>query len=46
MINRIKEYLEYRQNKKIVKRELAKMGATVLPVVREVSTKGIGTLYG
>lgn len=40
MINRIKEYFEYRKNKKIVKRELAKMGATVLPVVRTVSTKG------
>ena len=40
MIKRIKEYLEYRKNKKIAKRELAKMGATVLPVVRTVSTKG------
>ena len=40
MIKKIKEYVEYRKNKKIVKRELAKMGATVLPVVRTVSTKG------
>lgn len=40
MIKRIKEYLEYRRNKKIAKRELAKMAATTLPVVREVSDKG------
>ena len=39
MINRIKEYLEYRKNKKIAKRELAKMAATTLPVIREVSDK-------
>ena len=40
MIKKIREYVEYRKNKKIAKRELAKMGATVLPVVRTVSTKG------
>lgn len=40
MINRIKEYLEYRRNKRFVKRELAKMAATALPVVREVTSKG------
>ena len=40
MIKKIREYVEYRKNKRIVKRELAKMGATVLPVVRTVSTKG------
>lgn len=40
MINRMKEYLEYRRNKKIAKRELAKMAATTLPVIREVSDKG------
>ena len=40
MINRIKEYFEYRRNKKIAKRELAKMAATTLPVIREVSDKG------
>ena len=40
MINKIKEYLEYRKNKKIAKRELARMGATVLPAIREVSDKG------
>ena len=40
MINRIKEYLEYRKNKKIAKRELAKMAATTIPAIREVSDKG------
>ena len=40
MINKFKEYLEYRRNKKIAKRELAKMAATALPVIREVSDKG------
>ena len=40
MINRIKEYFEYRRNKKIAKRELTKMAATALPVIREVSDKG------
>ena len=40
MINRIKEYFEYRRNKKIAKRELAKMAATTLHVIREVSDKG------
>ena len=40
MIKRIKEYFEYRRNKKIAKREFAKMAATTLPVIREVSDKG------
>ena len=40
MIKRIKEYLEYRRNKKIAKIELAKMASTTLPVIREVSDKG------
>ena len=40
MINRIKEYFEYRRNKRIAKRELVKMVATTLPVIREVSDKG------
>ena len=40
MINKIKEYFEYRKNKKIAKRELAKMAATTLPVIRDVSDKG------
>lgn len=41
MINRIKEFIEYRKNKKIAKRELAKMAATTLPVIRETSNKAI-----
>ena len=40
MINRIKECLEYRKNKKIAKKEIAKIAATTLPIVREVSDKG------
>lgn len=40
MIKRIKEYLEYRRNKRIAKRELAKMAATTLPAVREITSKG------
>lgn len=40
MINKINEYLEYRRNKKIGKRELVKIAATVLPTIREVSDKG------
>ena len=40
MINRIKEYFEYKRNKKIAKREIAKMAATTLPVIREVTDKG------
>lgn len=40
MINRINEYFEYRRNKRIAKRELAKMAATTLPVIREISDKG------
>lgn len=39
MINKIKEFLEYRRNKRIVKRELARMSATILPTIREVSDK-------
>ena len=40
MIKKIKNYIEYRNNKKIAKRELAKMAAGILPVIREVSDKG------
>lgn len=40
MINRIKEYFEYRKNKRIAKYELAEMVATTLPVIREVYDKG------
>lgn len=40
MIKRIKEYFEYRKNKKIAKRELARMTATTLPAIREFTGKG------
>ncbi|MGN0165903.1 MAG: hypothetical protein ACI39R_06945 [Lachnospiraceae bacterium] len=40
MIKKIKEYLEYRQNLKTVRRELAEMGAAVLPTVRETAENG------
>lgn len=33
MINRIKEYLEYRKNKRTAKHELTKLGAVTLPIV-------------
>ena len=33
MIKKIKEYMEYRRNKKIAKRELAKIAATTLPLI-------------
>lgn len=32
-LNKIIKYLEYRKNRKIVKRELANIGATFLPVI-------------
>lgn len=40
MTIKIKKYLEYRRNRRIAKRELVKMAATTLPVIREVSDKG------
>lgn len=33
MLNRIKKYLEHKRNMKIVKRELAVIGATFLPLI-------------
>lgn len=39
MMNRIKEYMEYRRNRKIAKREMVKLAATALPVINEVNTK-------
>ena len=41
MIKLINEYLEYRRNKKNIKRELVKMAATALPVIRKVSDRGV-----
>lgn len=40
MMKKIREYSEYRRNKRIAKRELAKMAATTLPVIRELFDKG------
>lgn len=37
MIGIFKECLEYRKNKKIAKRELAKIAATALPIIRETT---------
>ena len=39
-MNRIKEYIEYKRQKRIAKRELCKIAATILPVIREMSNKG------
>lgn len=36
---RIREYLEYKKNKKIAKREMAKLAATTLPLVNQASEK-------
>lgn len=33
MFNKIRKYLEYRKNKKIIKKELAAIGASFLPIV-------------
>lgn len=38
MLNKLKKYLEYRRNKKIVKREIATIGATFLPIVSNASS--------
>lgn len=38
MFNKIKEYLEYRKNKKIVEKELAKIAANTLPIISKAST--------
>jgi 5'-deoxynucleotidase YfbR-like HD superfamily hydrolase len=39
MSEKIKEYLEYRKNKKIAKQELAKAAAAVLPALRNLAEK-------
>ena len=40
MIKKIREYFDYRRNRKIAKRALARIAATTLPVIREVSANG------
>lgn len=39
MMDKMKEYLEYRKDKKTAKRELAGMAAAALPLIREASGK-------
>ena len=38
-MNRIKEYLEYKKNKRIVKRELTKLAITSISTIKSVSEK-------
>lgn len=40
-MNKIKEYMEYKRNKKIVKKEFTKIATTTLPIINELSVKGI-----
>lgn len=44
MFDRIKECITYRKNKKIAKRELARMLSTTLPVIREFAEHKADTL--
>lgn len=44
MFNKIKEYLEYRKNKRIAKMELAQMLSTTLPSIREFAETKANTL--
>lgn len=39
MINKIKEYLNYRRNKRIAKREFVNIAATILPTINILSNK-------
>lgn len=45
MLNKIKEYLEYRRNTKIVKRELTKIAAATLPAVRSALNEVSAALH-
>ena len=40
MIEKIKEYLEYRKNKKTAKRALVRIAAALLPAVQDTTEKG------
>lgn len=44
MIKKLKRYLEYRKDKKLAKRELSKMAATLLPAIRNFAEKKADTL--
>ena len=41
MITKFKEYLEYRKNKKIAKRELTRIAVTILPVIGKTSANAL-----
>lgn len=38
-MKKIREYLEYRRNKKLAKREMTKIASTTLPVINEAVMK-------
>lgn len=40
----IKKYLEYRKNRKIIKKEITKIATTILPVTREFIEKKADTI--
>lgn len=40
MIKKIKEYFEYRKNKKIAKRAIVNVAASVLPAIDTITAKG------
>lgn len=44
MFEKIKEYITYKRNKKIAKRELVQMLSTTLPVIREFAEHKADTL--
>ena len=44
MMKRIKEYLEYRKNRKSAKKELARIAATALPTIRQVAERNAETV--
>lgn len=44
MMKRIMGYLEYRKNRKIAKREFAKMAAVALPTIRKITEKNAQTV--
>lgn len=44
MIRRIKEYITYKKNKQIIKRELASVMVTTLPVIKEFTERKTETV--
>lgn len=41
MLNKIKKYFEYRKNRKIAKREIVAIAATILPLIHTVASKSV-----